>query len=377
MRISNVVSVALLLFSGSLATAQDQLDVFGYFQVNFSRRTENQEISTALFKNQTGKSFNSFSVQQANIFLRKNVNSDLTAWLNLELKNSYSSERNWGAYNLEEAWIKYKNHNSLNIKVGLLIPKFNNLNEVKNRTPYLPYIFRPLVYESSISELLNIGDYIPERAYGQVYGSVSMSGGWFDYAAFVGNSESEYINDQATLTGQTGIDTTDFVTLGARMGMRLGKIKFGISGTLDRDNQTEVGLGDVKRTRIGTDLSLSLAGFTFEGEYIHVGHSVDSPNISLDKQFYYGTLGYDFTEHLFGYVTYNYIEDDFTPQARDGIDAYYVGAGIRPIDSVVIKAQFIYIGAKTSSLPPNEVIPMTWDFDLTAKQISLATSVFF
>ena len=96
-----------------------------------------------------------FNLQQLNMFFQRDITQQWTSFVNVEILNNYSSSRQWGALNLEEAWVKYRRNNFFSLKLGLQIPIFNNLNEIKNRTPLLPYIIRPLVYETSMSEAIS------------------------------------------------------------------------------------------------------------------------------------------------------------------------------------------------------------------------------
>ncbi len=77
-----------------------------------------------------------------------------------------------------------------------MVPTFNNLNEIKNRTPLLPYIFRPFVYEASVFDLFPVNELVPEQAFLQVYGFIPAGEVKFDYAVYVGNG-SEYIDASA------------------------------------------------------------------------------------------------------------------------------------------------------------------------------------
>ncbi|MCI0441889.1 hypothetical protein L0152_01575, partial [bacterium] len=172
------------------AFSQDDLEIFGYFQANYQENRVGVTTSNSALniRQESKDKNNSFVIQQINLFLKRDLGSNFTAWMNFELTNSYSSDKNWGSFNLEEAWMKYGMSNAFNVKAGLLIPTFNNLNEVKNRMPYLPYISRPVVYEASLSELLKPSDYLPERANVQVYGAIPAGGAKVEYAAYVGNS---------------------------------------------------------------------------------------------------------------------------------------------------------------------------------------------
>jgi hypothetical protein len=98
------------------------------------------------------------------------ISAELDGFCQFEVLNTFSSSRQWGAFNVEEAWVKYNPNMRFNLKLGLQIPIFNNLNEIKNRTPLLPYIIRPLVYETSFGEIFPIEEFVPARAFVQAYG---------------------------------------------------------------------------------------------------------------------------------------------------------------------------------------------------------------
>lgn len=341
-----------LCLSIQKSMAQDDLNIFGYFQSSFSHSAPASDSTL-------GKTNNTFAVQQLNLFLSKNISDDFSAFVNVELVNSFSSERNWGGLNLEEAWMKYYNSDAFSIKAGLLIPRFNNLNEIKNRTPILPYALRPLVYESSLTDLISLEDFVPQRAYLQVYGNVSIAdGAMFDYAAYVGNSSKPYINSNTGSGFVRGADSTTFKMVGGRVGMKIGDLKFGVSSTYDRERpEIPVALGDVPRIRIGGDLSYSIAGFSFEGEIIAVRYSITDAqqqqidalqNIpqtsvfgtSLDKNFYYGNLSYNITSQLYVYAGYGYMESLSNPFWKSGLTSITGGAGYRLNDAIVLKAQY-------------------------------------
>jgi len=122
------------------------IKIFGYFQNSF------QQWTAFEFRPKQ----NSFSLQQLNLFFQKDLGTNWTTFVNFEFLNNFSSGRQWGSANLEEAWVKYRADMRFNLKLGLLVPIFNNLHEIKNRTPLLPYIIRPLAYETSFSEFILI-----------------------------------------------------------------------------------------------------------------------------------------------------------------------------------------------------------------------------
>jgi hypothetical protein len=363
--ITALTAVVIFLVTTGYAQEAQPLEVFGYFQAKFAYSP----------KNSFERAQNSFNIQQMNILLRKELGHDFSAFVNVELTNSFSSERNWGALNLEEAWVKYQIIPELSIKGGLLIPTFNNLNAIKSKTPLLPYIVRPVVYESSMSVLIGT-DYVPERAYIQLYGTKTLGDVDLNYAAYTGNSETSYITTGVAGSTVTGNDTTTFKMIGGRVGISTRGIKAGISGTYDRKNVQVpvipapyfVSPGNVPRVRIGGDLSFKVDAFSFEGEFILVRHTLNdfskaalagivqmttdprtgkSPfHYGLDKKFGYVNLMYDINDQWYVYAGYDYLSDEFNTIFNDGLMKYSVGGGFRPIDQVVLKAQYIDVKGK-------------------------------
>jgi hypothetical protein len=389
-RLFPVISVVLLGLAHLPAWAQDKLSVFGFFQTTYSitdfkfEQGINIPAANVSSLTKTSKTYDRALVQQLNLFLSRDLGANFQAWINFELTNSYSSLRSWGNYNLEEAWVKYAPSRGLNIKAGQLIPRFNNLNEVKNRMPYLPYVFRPIIYEASFSEVVPPEDYLPERAYLQVYGAFSAGRAEIDYAVFAGNPENSYIIRSTSGAFVRGEDTTKFNMFGGRVGVKLDGLRLGVSGTLDKDNGNARGLGDIKRTRLGLDAGLSAAGFTLEGELISVANDVKAAGVDMDKLFYYGTALYDFSDRLYGYVSYNTVEDKGSPVLKDGAPSYNLGGGFRFHDSVLIKAQYSYVTLDAAwqqqialAPPPAPAVPAELSFNLKFHFFFLGMSVMF
>ena len=317
----------LCLTSGAWAQAGERdLRRFGYFQNNFFH-------SQANFKDGRVVKQNSFSVQQLNVFLQRDLAPKWTALVNFETLNSYSSSRDWGAFNLEEAWVKYRFGHRLSLKLGLHIPPFNNFNEIKNRTPLMAYIVRPLVYETSFSELIPVEDFAPGRAFLQAYGYLPWKKAKVDYGLYLGNSP--HINRDSNI-GQTGVDLTDRFLIGGRVGLRYRDFKTGISATYEEIEDLEAffasayphffnageldelftALGgsfkDVPRWRWGADFSFERGKFSFESEVIKVGYDDNATTMKVDRCFAYATLGYHHSEALYAYLTYQTEEDEFT-----------------------------------------------------------------
>ncbi len=355
------------------------INTFGYFQVLF-QHTENKDNL---------ERDNSFSVQQLNLIFQKDFSRQWVAFINFEVLNNFSSSRRWGSFDLDEAWVRYRANRQLILKVGLHVPVFNHLNEIKNRTPLLPYVIRPLVYEESFAEIIDVEEFIPNRAFVQVNGSLPVGKARLDYAVYLGNSpniNSQFDNQRQGGSDQTGVDTTATVLVGGRAGLRMGALELGVSATRESVNflrgLAELPEGEtpllegipadrfngVPRTRLGVDLSVHPGKFSFEGELIAVRYGVDlppelrrlpdgrEPRIDLDRLFYYGTLGYEAAEHLFVYGSYWYTEQAFllqTPDRTDrddlDIEVFTVGARYSVLqdengfDQITLKVQYAYV----------------------------------
>ncbi len=346
-------TLAVLCWGAAGAFGQSNnadLKVFGYFQVALGFQKEVQ----------TQREENSFTLQQLNLFLQKNLTHDWTAFVNFELVNNYSSFSNWGGFSLEEAWINYRRSDQFKLKLGLLTPAFNHLNEIKNRTPLLPYIIRPVVYESSYREIIPTEDFVPARAFVQAHGFIPAGDTKFEYAAYLGNSPN--INDNSR-RGVTGLDTSRTFLFGSRVGMRHKFFKAGFSTTFDKKDfgaaadtfhvpATE--LRSTLRIRLGGDLSYHDNRWLLEGEFIHVKYDIDRPEIEVDQTFFYGTLGYYFSERLLAYGSYWVAHADFLPVGEDGFQVPTLGITYNLNDMIILKAQTARVHSEASNREVDE-----------------------
>jgi len=372
LRIRSIFLEVFLFFVVSTNFAQvgeSPFRLFGYFQTQLAH----QQVDN-------GFNANTFNMQQMNVFVQKDLAKDWTTLVDFEFLNSYSSSRFWGAFNLTEAWVRYRASQGFNLKIGLQIPIFNNLNEINNRTPLLPYIVRPLAYETSYAEIIDIEAFTPKRTFLQAYGYFPLSDLKIDYAVYIGNSPNISV---LSGNGQSGIDTTNTFLLGGRTGIRFDELKAGISFTYDfvakfKGLDTLIGLppaafNEVGRIRFGADLSYTFKNLSFETEYIRVQYDDGTPNIDLDKIFFYGTLGYHFTDNILGYVSYWYIQENTIikgfgiPNDKFKIKVPTIGAAYNFNDRIRLKAQY----ASVTVLGDYE------EYDQRFKYYAVAVSVFF
>ncbi len=162
--------ITLIFQSAALAqTGPAPIRIFGYFQTTL--QYENGAMAKSSEYEQDISS-TSFFLQHLNLFLQKDLAKDWTSFIDFKFTDNFSSSRNWGTFDLDEAWVRYRASKRLNLKIGLQIPIFNNLNEIKNRTPILPYIMRPMVYESTFRKFVALDEFVPNRTFFQVYGFI-------------------------------------------------------------------------------------------------------------------------------------------------------------------------------------------------------------
>lgn len=367
MKRSVIIVFVLILFTSNLYSQETKKDlkIFGYFQNEF----EYQDVRDGDLR------YNSFSLQQLNIFLQKDIDEKWTALVNLELINSYSSNNRWGAFNLEEAWIKYTSSRQFNLKLGLHTPAFNNFNEIRNRTPLMPYIIRPLAYETSFNETLGVHEFTPRSAFIQAYGSIPANSFKIDYSAYMGNSPNiaEFGND----FDRSGIDTTATFLLGGRIGVRYNDFKLGFSTTTDIldsfDLQgDDLGLegfvySDIERHRYGGDFSFFKNNFMFESEFIIVNYDLNISNIDYDKSFNYVTIGYQFNDQLFGFLSKWYTKEEIKPIATQKVYVPNIGFSYQVKDDVVLKVHYAPVKIDATVFGLTE----TQKFDFFALAISV------
>lgn len=387
------VCICCLIYTSVHGQVNNDVYIYGFSQGIFNHKSVSGEAfpggrSSGLRVPSFSEGFetNSFSLHQTNLFLTKPINERTSFFLNAEFLGSYSSSEQSGDLRLSEGWISYTFSEQLKIKTGLLLPVFNNLNEINNRLPLFPYIIRPLVYERLWSNLYVQEDYLPQTGYVQLSGITSLSTAFdFEYAVQVGNSERSYASDlnprEAGADGNDasalyrGENLTTLLAYSGRIGIsnKHKTIKFGVSGSFDHDNKNEsinesitrlprdiqgnsIGLpvyGDVRRFRIGGDFSFQTERFEFESEFIRVLHDHSdirsAPQLqsaSLNKFFAYGLLKYNISENLFGFGGLNYLQDEsyeiILPDSPDAAGAYLVtfGGGFQFTDDLVLKVQW-------------------------------------
>jgi len=348
-------------------TGPSDVRVFGFFQPQFIHQNGPKGDGA----------YNSFSLQQLNLFFQKDLGKGLSSFVNIEAVNSFSTRDGWGSLRIEEAWVRYRTSRAFNLKAGLQIPIFNSFNEIKNRMPLIPYVIRPLVYESSLARQLNNALYVPQQAFLQTYGWAPLGKNWkVDYAAYLGNTDmvvSSFLSHGSTDTRvvdiAAGIDTSSAVLLGYRVGVRKGSFKVGFSGTIDKTNlfasANEVpgvppgDYGSTPRYRSGFDLSFRIGRFWLEDETIGVVTSA-SDSIEALVGFNYVTVGYDWTERVKVYVGYqimNQKTDVFETVEEFDIWMPTVGLAYTLENLITLKAQYGFVVVDVHNNPPESPDP--------------------
>lgn len=368
--------------TSAIAQINEDLYIYGYFQ-GTARYTDLDSNP----KSEVDQNL-SFAIQQMDLFLFKQIDDKFSTFANLEITNTFSSADGWGSLALDEAWVKYDPVGKLKLKAGILVPPFNNLNTIKDKTPLLPYIIRPLAYERGLQEIFKLDELVPRQASVEVYGLLGLGEKLkFDYSVYVGNQVASVITTTAG-TLPAGADTTLAKLVGGRIGIRYDGIKAGISGTIDRADLSKIpifvaefdGVGTLPRNRLGLDFSLSYPRFFFESEFIGVFYDLNAekkrqleelvsanPLLSpdLNRLFAYGALGFNIGERCYAYSMFSYFEDRSNIITNNGFGMFGIGGGFRPNDALVLKAQFIAASTYSKTI-----------FFGREKDVMLALSVF-
>ena len=373
-RFAVALSIAMVI-AASPVHSQDwedsEINLFGYLQAQVFTRKNIRTEQTA----------NSFNLQQLNLMAQRTFTHRWSAFVNIEMVNTFSSANGWGSINVEEAWARYRRGHKLNVTMGLLIPKFNRLNEIKNRMPVLPYIVRPLIYESSLADVVAIDEFVPRRAFVQAHGFFITGPVKIDYAVYAGNSP---MVNSSPMLGQTGVDTTDTMMGGGRIGIRAGNVKFGISGTGEQLDFPEAledtlavargSLQGVERSRVGVDLSFQIGRFDFEFEAVSVDYHEDVTAFNPDKEFGYGTAGFHINDRWYVYVSYWDTKQHFNTVSRGFFETRIkipsIGFSYSLHDRIALKGQF---GSGEHETEEPGVDAAEQDFEYSA----FAVSVFF
>lgn len=355
MKIKKTILTLLIMISFSTMFGQsNDLNIFGYYQFNYTH------FDISINGNKT-RDVNSFLMQQMNVFFQKNFNSELSSFVNLEFTNSFSFQDTIGGFKVQEAWLKYSPSSYFNVKAGVLIPRFNNFNEIKNRTVLLPYIYRPIAYETYFFSQFGTGEFVPTSANIQLYGELPVGDAYLNYAVFYGNSETGMLNNNSDFWGQ-GQDPTLYKLVGGRLGLEYDNLQLGVSLTQDKKTLNsfhngrtliELGLGNITRTRLGAYLNYSLEDFELDAEVIKVDYDLSQENKNslalnpanpqnFDKSFYHANLLYNITDDLAGYVGYEYLKAEDNFFLNGGLNIYNFGASYKATGAVLLKAQYAH-----------------------------------
>lgn len=382
----------LFLFAATSINAQEEISIFGYAQPYFNA------FSSAYGEpgppaGEEDQNYFTMGISQLNLFFQKDFGDDFSSFVNFELINNYSSDRGFGAFNLQEAYLRWNLADELKFKFGMVIPVFNQMYEIYNKTPLLPYIFRPKLYETNQGNLVDIFSFLPQKALVQASGVFNVSGVKIDYAAYINYPTNGFISSEKNdlIPGYVafGQPAVNYLGFGGRVGIRYNKLNVGVSLGVDKDNRRnyrqtvyqkyssylddstasvydndDTNLGDLNRFRLGADVSFTLGDFTLSGEYLQVKTDVPSESKTIltqwnsedpyfigkgfDKSFYYVSLLYNLSDKFFFYGMYDMMQDESDPFffGEDGYGGISFGGGYNLNDYVVLKVQYLVNSAK-------------------------------
>ncbi len=388
--------IILYLIVGFLFTtlliAQDEIKTFGYFQPYYNAFS-NEYGPPGPPTGEQNYSYNTLGIGQLNLFFQRSIGEDFTAFINFEYINNFSSGREYGDYNIQEAYILWDYKDYLRLKFGIVIPKFNAMFQIYNRTPLLPYLNRPKLYEATGGNLVDIFDILPQKALIHIDGFVPTDIANFDYALYISGPTNGFIsspkNDMLPGYVPFGQTSVKYFGVGGRLGITSGPVTAGVSLTTDVENKRHyladmankyisymedsvtqfylndaTNLGDLNRVRMGADITITLGDLTIAGEFLKTNTDVSPSNQTIldqwhlndtyyigdgfDKLFYYASATYYINPEIYVFGMYDYLDDKADP-FYFGMDGYYgisVGGGYHVNDFVVLKTQFTKNHAK-------------------------------
>ncbi len=354
--------------------AQSDLMTFGYVQSAFTRYENDWDPE---YDYGPENRINFMGINQLNLFFTKSYTQDITAFVNFEFTNNYSSNKGFGYFNLQEAYVRWDYKDYFRLKFGMVLPQFNAMYEIYNRFPLFPYIARPKMYETNLENVINLFDILPQKALIQMFGSLPINDDFnFEYAGYLGNPPNSFIsspnNDLLPGYVSYGQSATGYVSFGGRVGIKSNFLRLGASINMDRDNKTkfitydqnivgrEVDLGSFNRTRIGFDISLEFQNFVLTAEYLKVITDIDATTQDslnawskinsnyngedFDKEAYFITLQYYFTEKFYAFAMLDYLNDNTNRYyfGLDGSQGINIGAGYSVLDELILKTQVIF-----------------------------------
>lgn len=394
--------IIAFLFTASMLTAQEEVQLFGYFQpyyTSFSNKYGPPGPPTG----EQNYSYNTLGIGQFNLFLQRKFGDDFNAFVNFEYINNFSSGRGFGDYNIQEAYVRWDLKDYFRLKFGMVIPQFNAMFQIYNRTPLLPYLNRPKLYEATSGNLVDIFDILPQKALLHIDGFVPTSFANFDYAVYISGPTNGFISSPKNdlLPGYVpfGQTSVKYMGIGGRAGFTAGPVKAGFSATTDVENKRHyladmankyrsymddsvaqvylndaTNLGDLDRVRIGADLTITFEKITIAAEFLKTSTDVSSANQafldqwhagdsyyigdSFDKLFYYVSVTYFLNDESYVYGLYDFLDDKADP-FYFGTKGYYGiggGAGYNVNDHMVLKVQYTRNQARydIQELGPND-----------------------
>jgi len=390
-----------LMFS-SFLVAQEEITVFGYFQPYYTSFS-NEYGPPGPPTGEENFSYNTLGIGQLNLFFQRPIGENFTAFVNFEYVNNFSTGNGFGTYSIQEAYFLWDYKDFLRVKFGMVIPKFNAMFQIYNRTPLLPYLNRPKLYEASTGNLVDIFDILPQKALIHIDGFVPTSVANFDYALYISGPTNGFIsspkNDMIPGYVPFGQSAVKYVGLGGRVGITSGPVKAGVSFSTDVENKRHyladvankyisymedsvaqvylndpTNLGDLNRIRIGADVTITLGDLTIAGEFLQTNTDVSASNQTIlnqwnandsyyigkgfNKLFYYASATYDISPEAYLFAMYDFLDDKADP-FYFGIEGYYGisgGGGYHVNENVVLKAQFTRNQARydIQELGPND-----------------------
>lgn len=244
------MAAVLSAATASLATAQSDLSVYGFFDLEFEANNRNADQLDY-----------TFDQHHFNVITAYRISSQWRVFAEIEWEHGPGLEggEGAGAIALERAWVEYAPRDEFKIKAGKFLPPFGIYNLLHDASPSFLSTFLPSAIYGKHANT-NGGNQRLYAKFGtglQVLGTLSPRGWQATYYAYV-------TNGRGPNPAETNANNNSGVG-GRIMVSDLGEhARFGVSYYQDRNADAD----NTKQRTIAADVGFGSSGFWLEGEAI-------------------------------------------------------------------------------------------------------------
>jgi hypothetical protein len=244
------MTAVLSAATASFATAQSNLSVYGFFDLEFEANNQNpDELDYA------------FDQHHFNVITMYRINDRWRVFAEIEWEHGPGLEggEGYGAIALERGWAEYAPRDELKIKAGKFLPPFGIYNLLHDASPSFLSTFLPsAIYGKHANTTGGSQRLFAKFGTGvQILGTFSQRGWQATYYGYVTNGRGPHPAEEN--------DNNNSGVGGRFMVSDLGEhARFGMSYYQDRNGDE----GDTKQRALAADVGIGGSGFWLESEAI-------------------------------------------------------------------------------------------------------------